>query len=89
MQASIFLKYPEYKKGLRFVIDGHTFSIEYNKDRKMQDEVFDGTFCSLMKLQVDLKRRFGEKEGQRWFTHLFQHIFHYHIRRIRKKRKRT
>ncbi|MGC9602160.1 MAG: hypothetical protein ABSE76_00235 [Minisyncoccia bacterium] len=87
MKLTFFLKYPEYKKGLRLIIDGHTFVISYNKTREPEDDFFDGSFDSLTKFQARLKECFGGEQGERWFTHLFQHLFQYHMRRIRKKRK--
>jgi hypothetical protein len=87
---SFFLKYSDYRRGLRFVIkDGSWFSILYNRKREPEDEFFDGTFDSMMQLQTRLKEHFGAERGERWFTHLFQQLFRYHMRQTRKKRKHS
>jgi hypothetical protein len=81
-QVSFFLKYHNYRTGLRFVIkeDGHTFYFEHNAEPQDGDEIFK-YFDGLLNFQQRLRAMFpeidgGMIEGERWFMHVFQMLFH-------------
>jgi hypothetical protein len=95
MQHSFFFKYYEYKNGVRFIIkekEGfQSFLILHDKEPKAEDEVFKH-FDGIEGLRDRLQSIFGEREGEKYFLHLFQDIFQclesYRKRKKSKKRKK-
>jgi len=86
MKKTFFIKYLDYRTGLRFVIfdGGGSHCIEHNKEKQPGDEVFAKGFESLLALQRRLKELYPERNflghgneitaGEIHFTYLFQDI---------------
>lgn len=88
MKKSFFIKYGNYRTGLRYVVWRLTYGIQFvvhhNDVRNPADEVFDKGFVSLLALQFRLKQLYPEQargyrehytEGEIIFYHLFQDLF--------------
>ncbi len=59
-QRSFFIKYRDYKTGMRYEVGEHTIRSEHNVLSKPEDEKFDGSFASLQQLQQRLKELYPD-----------------------------
>ena len=88
------MKYYDYSNGLRFVIleEPLRFQILHNRRKQPDDEVFGVGFDAIVKLKARLVELYPENnrgipDGERWFIHLFQHLFMLSERVKRKYKK--
>jgi len=90
MERSFFIKYDRYKTGIRFVIEGHLFSVTHDQERQPNDEIFSG-IDGLLKLPSRLRilfpePRLGVVQGDKWFAHLVQELIEHSEKTARRKR---
>lgn len=98
MEKGFFIKYREYKTGLRFVITEMGHHTVHNQTRQPDDEVFDKGFISLLALQRRLKELYPKQNflgyehnmtaGEIHFTYLFQELLLLAERVKRKQKKK-
>lgn len=89
---SFFLKYADYRNGMRLTIrkDGHGFLIEHNVTPNDDDMRFSGSLESFDEFRIALQKLYPEKwgdgrtQGENWFLHVFQELFHQVERHKRK-----
>ncbi|HCR52684.1 TPA: hypothetical protein DIV48_03535 [Candidatus Kaiserbacteria bacterium] len=73
MPQTFFLKYENYRLGLRFTIDGSMFQFEHCVEPSATDEVFKN-WNGLSAFQQRLLQLYGRSDGNEWLLRLTQHL---------------
>lgn len=92
LKNSFFLKYYDYKIGIRYTIEGpgpyHTLLVEYNQEPSEEDIMFARGIKQLTSLRERLKDLYGSEEGEDLFIHFVQDLFLQAERTEKNKRRR-